>query len=61
MGGSNASPQADAICRRELCLRKTSSAMWRITQHRDLVGIPSALLTQVSGWSGIILDPAELG
>ena len=35
VGGAIASPQADVIWRRVLCLRKMASPVWGMTQHRD--------------------------
>ena len=52
-GGAIASPQADAIWRGLLCLRRTASAAWGMTQHRDPGGcsfsfLPRAICPRVS-------------
>ena len=43
MGGAIVSPEADAIQRGVLCLRKMASAVWGMTLYRYLVALPSVL------------------
>ena len=43
MGGTIASPQADATWRGVFSLRKMASAVWGMTQHWILVALPSFL------------------
>ena len=46
MDGAVASFWADATCRRVFCLRKMASAVWGMTQHRDLAAVPSVLFPE---------------